>query len=152
MARILVIDDDDTVRLSLKLALEDADHHVEDAADGEEGDRPCFGRTRPTWWLPIFYARERGHGTIDEIKRDRPETKIIAISGGGRMDPDDYLNIARRVGADRFPFQAVSISNCFSTRWMSCETGSAGPGMRPFNSCRLSARPAPPFPAAFPDD
>jgi DNA-binding response OmpR family regulator len=31
MARILVIDDDDSIRFSLKPALEDANHHVEDA-------------------------------------------------------------------------------------------------------------------------
>jgi len=34
MARILVIDDDVTVRLSMKFSLEDAEHAVEAAADG----------------------------------------------------------------------------------------------------------------------
>ena len=43
---------------------------------------------------------KEGLETIDEIKRLRPQTKIIAISGGGRMDPADYLTIAKRVGAD----------------------------------------------------
>ncbi|WP_319523757.1 response regulator [uncultured Desulfosarcina sp.] len=100
MARILVIDDDDTVRLSVKLALEDADHIVEDAADGEKG--VALFRENPADLVvtDIFMPEKEGLETIDEIKRLRPETKIIAISGGGRMDPEDYLSIAESVGAD----------------------------------------------------
>ena len=101
MARILVIDDDATIRLSLKLALEDADHQVEEAANGLEGiDR---FRVNPSDLVitDIFMPEKEGMELIDEIKRDHPETKIIAISGGGRMNPDDYLTIARRLGADR---------------------------------------------------
>ena len=100
MARILVIDDDATVRLSVQLALEDADHAVQSAADGQEGI--SFFRERPFDLVisDIFMPEKEGLETIDEIKRMLPETKIIAISGGGRMDPDDYLAIAKSVGAD----------------------------------------------------
>jgi len=109
MARILVIDDDDAIRLSLKLALEDADHHVEDAANGEEGMTRF--RTNPSDLVitDIFMPEKEGLETIDEIKRDCPQTKIIAISGGGSMDPEDYLEIAKRVGADRSLFKTFDI-------------------------------------------
>ena len=100
MARILVIDDDDTVRLSMRLALEDADHQVEEAADGLEGMN--LFRINPVDLVitDIFMPEKEGLETIDEIKQVCPQTKIIAISGGGRMDPEDYLEIAMRVGAD----------------------------------------------------
>ena len=100
MARILVIDDDDTVRLSVRLALEDADHKVEEAADGLEGMN--LFRINPVDLVitDIFMPETEGLETIDEIKQVCPQTKIIAISGGGRMDPEDYLEIAMRVGAD----------------------------------------------------
>lgn len=101
MARILVIDDDATIRLSLKLALEDADHHVEEAANGLEGIDRFRANPAALVITDIFMPEKEGMELIDEIKRDRPETKIIAISGGGRMNPDDYLTIARRLGADR---------------------------------------------------
>jgi YesN/AraC family two-component response regulator len=101
MARILVIDDDATIRLSLKLALEDADHHVADAANGQEGLDRFRANPADLVITDIFMPEKEGMELIDEIKRDRPETKIIAISGGGRMNPDDYLTIARRLGADR---------------------------------------------------
>jgi DNA-binding response OmpR family regulator len=101
MGTILVIDDDDTVRLSVKLALEDAQHHVVDAADGIAG--MALFRQQPTDLVvtDIFMPGKEGLETIDEIKRVRPATKIIAISGGGRVAPDHYLEIAICVGADR---------------------------------------------------
>jgi len=101
MARILVIDDDATVRLSVKLALEDADHAVQVAADGREGTALFRNSPADLVISDIFMPEKEGLETIDEIKRMRPQTKIIAISGGGRMDPDDYLKIAKSVGADR---------------------------------------------------
>lgn len=100
MARILVIDDDDTVRLSVRLALEDADHKVEEAADGLEGMNLFRNHPADLVITDIFMPEKEGLETIDEIKQVAPQTKIIAISGGGRMDPEDYLEIAMRVGAD----------------------------------------------------
>lgn len=100
MARILVIDDDDTVRLSVRLALEDADHRVEEAADGLEGMNLFRNHPADLVITDIFMPEKEGLETIDEIKQVAPQTKIIAISGGGRMDPEDYLEIAMRVGAD----------------------------------------------------
>ena len=34
-----------------------------------------------------------------ELRRDFPEVKIIAISGGGRVNPDEYLHMAAKLGA-----------------------------------------------------
>ena len=101
MARILIIDDDEHVRRSLKMALEDEDHDVAEAADGEEGMRRLRERPARLVITDIFMPEKEGLETIDEIRRDYPDTRIIAISGGGRMDPREYLEIARRVGADR---------------------------------------------------
>ena len=42
-----------------------------------------------------------GLETIQEIRRDFPDLKIIAISGGGRISPESYLDMARKFGADR---------------------------------------------------
>ncbi len=101
MARILIIDDDDNVRLSLKMALEDEDHEVAEAPNGAEGVQRVQERPVDLVISDIFMPEKEGLETIDEIRRDYPDIKIIAISGGGRMDPREYLDIARRVGADR---------------------------------------------------
>lgn len=100
MARILLIDDDDSVRFSLKMALEDAGYHVTDCAD----DAAALGRfaAEPADLVitDIFMPEKEGIETIHAIKRIRPETRIIAISGDGRMAPGDYLSIAKQIGAD----------------------------------------------------
>ena len=101
MANILVIDDHATVRLSTKMALEDAGHQVEDAANGLEGMFRLQAKPVDLVVTDIFMPEKEGLETIDEIKQKYPETKIIAISGGGRMEPGDYLVIAEQVGADR---------------------------------------------------
>jgi CheY-like chemotaxis protein len=110
-----VLDDDDTVRLSVKLALEDADYRVEDAADGEQGMRMFRKNPADLVITDIFMPEKEGIETIDEIKQLRPQTKIVAISGGGRMAPDDYLQIAERVGADRSLMKPFDIRQLVET-------------------------------------
>ena len=115
MARILVIDDDAAIRLSLKLSLEDADHQVEEAANGLEGIGRFRANPADLVITDIFMPEKEGVELIDEIKRERPETKIIAISGGGRMNPDDYLTIARRLGAERTLLKPFDIEMLLDT-------------------------------------
>jgi CheY-like chemotaxis protein len=101
MAKILVIDDDETVRLSIRLALEDAEHQVDEAADGMVGMQRLKTQAADVVITDIFMPEKEGLETIDEIRRDYPHIKIIAISGGGRIEPQDYLDIAKHLGADR---------------------------------------------------
>jgi YesN/AraC family two-component response regulator len=49
----------------------------------------------------IVMPNKEGLETIVELRRNMPGVKIIAISGGGRIAPTDYLSIAKRLGADR---------------------------------------------------
>jgi CheY-like chemotaxis protein len=109
MARILVIDDDDTVRLSMRLALEDAEHQVDEAPNGAAGLERLKIQPADLVVTDIFMPEKEGLETIDEIKRDYPDVKIIAISGGGRIEPQDYLEIARQLGADRSLFKPFDI-------------------------------------------
>lgn len=109
MAKILVIDDDDTVRLSVRLALEDAEHEVDEATNGAEGLDQLKSQLADLVVTDIFMPEKEGLETIDEIRRDYPQIKIIAISGGGRIDPQDYLEIARQLGADHVLFKPFDI-------------------------------------------
>jgi YesN/AraC family two-component response regulator len=49
--------------------------------------------------MDIIMPEQEGFETIIEFRRDYPETKIIAISGGGRLGPDQYLKLAKTMGA-----------------------------------------------------
>jgi len=40
-----------------------------------------------------------GIETIMELRRNFQDVKIIAMSGGGRIDPETYLKMAKTMGA-----------------------------------------------------
>ena len=97
--RILIIDDEQQIRMMLRQAIEKAGFEVDDAPDGKEGI-DCFKRKRADLVITdIIMPEKEGIETIMALRRLDPAVKIIAISGGGRIQSDDYLNIATKVGA-----------------------------------------------------
>jgi CheY-like chemotaxis protein len=108
MALILVIDDRATMRDLVRRMLERAGHVVLDAEDGDAG-LAAFERCRPDLVITdLIMPKKEGIETIRHIKRSRPGTKVIAMSGGD----DVNLHAARRLGADATlakPFEAVAL-------------------------------------------
>lgn len=99
MARILVVDDDPNIRQMLRSMLEREGYDVEAAANGRE----CleFFRSAPAELVitDIIMPEQEGIETIRQLRADYPNCKIIAISGGGRIGPSDYLSMAKLLGA-----------------------------------------------------
>ncbi len=108
MARILVIDDEELVRYTLRAILESADHEVVEAKDGNEGIASCKAHPADLVITDIIMPEKEGMETIIELRHAYPDVKIVAISGGGRIAGSDYLKLARKLGADEVmpkPFQ-----------------------------------------------
>jgi CheY-like chemotaxis protein len=104
MARILVIDDDDLIREMLGQILGDAGHEVVPASNGEMGVDLFRRQPADLIITDIIMPEKDGWEAIVELRRDFPEVKIIAMSGGGKMGPYSYLMMAKRFGAERvFP-------------------------------------------------
>jgi CheY-like chemotaxis protein len=101
MARILIIDDEESMRYLLRRMLESEGYTVYEAADGAEGMR-LFRQKRPVFVITdIFMPEQDGLETIRMLKCEFPSVKIVAISGGGRNGLLSYLEITRQFGADR---------------------------------------------------
>ena len=99
MTKILVIDDDVIVRETIIQILEDRGYLVVSAADGQRGVT-SFRSEKPDLVITdIIMPEKEGIQTITEIRRERPDAKVIAISGGGRIGNTDFLKIARHLGA-----------------------------------------------------
>ena len=99
MKRILVIEDDVDFRTMLKLKLEHRGYEVVEAQDGKEGIQ--LYRQAPTDLIitDIIMPEKEGIETIIELKRDYPDVKIIAISGGSlRIDAEFCLWYAKELG------------------------------------------------------
>ncbi len=101
MATVLVIEDDQEVRDYLVAVLSRAGHEVTAAANGRDG--VATFRDHPTQVVitDIIMPEKDGIETILDLRREHPQLKVIAISGGGRSTPENYLHSARLLGADR---------------------------------------------------
>lgn len=97
---ILVIDDDEPMRTSLTYLLELSGYRVVTAEDGHQGLRAFHEESPAAVVTDIMMPQQDGIGTIREMRRLDPQAKIIAISGGGRIDKSDYLSVAEKLGAD----------------------------------------------------
>ena len=101
MARIVVVDDDEQVRSVFRIALERAGYDVGEAAEGGAALKLCRAQPVDVAIVDIVMPGKEGIETISELKAEFPDTKIVAISGGGRAGPGSYLELARRFGAHR---------------------------------------------------
>ena len=99
MARILVIDDEAPVRAMLQQMLERSGHNVTVATEGEEGMLLFHDDPADIVITDIFMPEKEGIETILELRKQAPQTKIIAISGGGRAGKLDFLATAKNLGA-----------------------------------------------------
>ena len=99
MARVLLIDDNEPFRRSLHRTLVGAGHEVTDASDGRVALRE-YRRDRPDLVITDLVMPEKeGLETIRELRTLDPGVKIIAISGDGSGAPNQYLDLARALGA-----------------------------------------------------
>jgi DNA-binding response OmpR family regulator len=101
MARILIIEDDNEVRDYLESVLSRAGYDVVVASNGKDG--VDLFRREPVDLVitDIIMPEKDGIETIMDLRRDHRGLKVIAISGGGRAEPENYLHSARLLGADR---------------------------------------------------
>lgn len=99
--RILVIDDDDQMRVLLRQVMEWAGYEVMEAADGRAGMQKHRRQQADLVITDLIMPEQEGLETIGLLRKEFPQTKIIAISGGGRIGPEAYLPAAQELGADR---------------------------------------------------
>jgi CheY-like chemotaxis protein len=103
LAKILVVDDDPAVQMTIRLLLERAGHGVEVASDGRTGLKAFEDGAFDLLFLDIFMPGMDGIETMRHIHRLRPATPIIVISGrplvqDASAEPD-FLAMAIKLGA-----------------------------------------------------
>ena len=112
MPRILVIDDEQLLRSTVVLILTRAGFTVEEASDGQAGIA-MFHKNPPDIVLTdIFMPNRDGIEIIKELKHSSPLTKIIAMTGGGKLRMMEIASAAQVLGADYVldkPFDSESL-------------------------------------------
>lgn len=100
MSHILVIDDDEQIRELINIMLEGEGHSVVLAEDGMVGLKKLEEAEFDLIITDIIMPNQEGIETIVQIKSKNPRTKILAISGGGRVGSTNYLTLAENFGVD----------------------------------------------------
>jgi DNA-binding response OmpR family regulator len=97
--RVLVIDDNDDFRKLALLWFQIHGIEAEGAANGVQGLE--FQRRRPASVIvtDIFMPEKEGIETIQDLRREFPEAKIIAMTGRESLTDYDVFQVARELGA-----------------------------------------------------
>ena len=97
---VLVIEDNKDLRELIHFVLESAGHTVSVATDGEAGLRAQRERPADVVITDIFMPNQDGLETIASLRRDYPQVKVVAMSGGGsRVKGEGTLLTAKEIGA-----------------------------------------------------
>ena len=85
-ARILIIDDEEGIRFSLRGILEDEDYIVDEAESGEAGLRAVKERAPDLVFLDIWLPGIDGIEVLSNIKQHDKSLPVIMISGHGNIE------------------------------------------------------------------
>lgn len=97
MAVILVIDDEEMIRVLLRSALQTAGHEVTEATNGREG-LDLYRKKPPDLVITdILMPELNGLDMLMELTREFLDAKVIAISGAG--GERNVLDVAKLLGA-----------------------------------------------------
>ena len=99
MESILIIDDEPQIRSMIRLILERSGYTVIEASDGIEGIRRFREKPVDLIITDLIMPNKDGIGMIIELKKEFPDVKIVAMSGGGLNRPEGYLRGAQKLGA-----------------------------------------------------
>ena len=96
MARILLIDDDASIRKPVRLHLEKVGHVVDEASDGAVGVALCHQNHPDLVICDILMPEMDGFETMRSLKKSFPDMPILILSGSMQA----YLEMAPDLGAD----------------------------------------------------
>ena len=98
MAVVLIIDDDEMIVESLSVLLQNEGYDVLSSSNGKNGLK-LLGKNRIDVVITdIIMPDKDGIETIREIKKTYRNTKIIAMSGGGKIAAKEYLTFVKQLG------------------------------------------------------
>jgi CheY-like chemotaxis protein len=126
VAKILIVDDDSAVQMTIRLLLERAGHSVVVAGDGRKGLAVFEAGDFDLLFLDIFMPGMDGLEIMRLVHQQRPLTPIVVISGNPTTwefgSGPDFLSMAGKLGAVRSlqkPFKPAAllaaVASCLAT-------------------------------------
>jgi CheY-like chemotaxis protein len=111
MPGILIVEDDKDLREMLKMSLIRRGFTVLEAENGKEAISHFKPLLTDLVVTDLIMPEEDGLKVVIKLRELKPSIKIIAISGGGKVGPGSYLNLAKALGADAIYSKPFSIND-----------------------------------------
>lgn len=112
MAAILIVDDEPDVRRILRDLAEHDGHSAIEAGDGHQAVEAAARSAPDLAIVDIIMPEQDGFETIRRLRALCPSIRILVVSGGGKWVGGEYLDMARRLGAEAVlpkPFQLLEL-------------------------------------------
>jgi len=122
IARILVIEDDEIMNSMIVQLLSEAGYEAEGSENGSRGLALLEKKAFDLIVTDIIMPEKEGLETIFAIRKKSKTLPIIAISGGGKLGPEQYLHLAKHFGAE-FTFQKPFHNDLFLNAVRRCISG-----------------------------
>ncbi len=100
MAHILIVDDDELIRITLHTILERAGYETTMATNGQDGLNKFRARPADLIILDMILPEKGGIEALIEFRQAQPDVKIIAISRGVWGKETDCLQTIKTLGAN----------------------------------------------------
>jgi CheY-like chemotaxis protein len=111
MPGVLIVEDDKELREMLKLSLLRRNFTVLEAENGKAAITHFKPLITDLIVTDLIMPEEDGLKVVIKLRELKPSIKIIAISGGGKVGPGSYLNLAKALGADAIYSKPFSIND-----------------------------------------
>ena len=106
---VLIIDDDDFVRAMVTKLVKSFGYAPIGARDGFEALDILSRMEAPAVVITdIVMPKMDGLEMLRQLRAKYPQLKIIAMSGGGRSEQGDYLELARKSGANEIVSKPIN--------------------------------------------
>lgn len=117
MKTILLVDDDELFADMVQKTLTKLGYAVLRARNGNEALQLYDPLKVDLVLTDLIMPDKEGLELISELHHAHPAVKIVAMSGGGRNTPEEYLPIARHLGAMKTltkPFQQEALAKALA--------------------------------------
>ena len=111
MPGVLIVEDDKELREMLKLSLLRRNFTVLEAENGKAAITHFKPLITDLVVTDLIMPEEDGLKVVIKLRELKPSIKIIAISGGGKVGPGSYLNLAKALGSDAIYSKPFSIND-----------------------------------------
>ena len=114
MKRILIIDDDPSIRTVFMRYLVGHGYEVDVAGDGREGLMRIETSPPDLVVTDVMMPEKDGLEVVLELRRILPDVPVIAISGGMRIAPMDFLPMIKKFGARKVLYKPIDLEDLLS--------------------------------------